>query len=341
MLRRVPRPLRTVVLLALVAAVSVSVWQSWTAGRPGAGGVVQTAWGPLGPADRDLLVKVRLAGLWEQPTGQQAQQRAGAAHVKEVGGHISGEHGTLDQRVREVADQLGVLLPSAPTPQQLRWMEDLSAKTGSEYDRAFAQRLREAHGAILPVIAQVRAGTRNELIRSFATEAEGYVSRHIGYLEGTGLVDYSALPEAPSPGLLSTEAQPADMVVPALVVVGSLILAVPLLGLLRRRDPRRRSVTRTATAGPVPALVVPSAIPAAAHRTTELDRPLGATGPGATGTNPRLSATSHRLSGTDHRPTATSPGITGTNPRLTATGPGITGTNPRITATGPRHAVRR
>jgi predicted outer membrane protein len=308
MLRRVPRPLRTVLLLAVVAAVSVSVWTSWTAGRPGSGGVVQTAWGPLGPADRDLLVKVRLACLWEQPTGQQAQQRASAIGVKDVGAKISSEHHALDERVRAVADQLGVLLPSAPTPQQLRWMDDLSARTGSEYDRAFTQRLREAHGAILPVIAEVRAGTRNEAVRAFAGEAEDYVSRHIAYLESTGLVDYAALPEPPSPGLLSTEAQPADMVVPALVVVGSLLLAVPLFGLLRRRDPRRRAGRRSAPAAAVPALVVPSGAP-------------------VTATDPRL--------------TATNPRLTATNPRLGAVDPAITGTNPRISATGPRHAIRR
>jgi hypothetical protein len=72
MLRRIPRFLRLSVLVAVLLAVTVSVFQSWSSGTPGTGGWVQTQWGPLGPADRDLLVKVRLAGLWEGPTGQQA-----------------------------------------------------------------------------------------------------------------------------------------------------------------------------------------------------------------------------------------------------------------------------
>ena len=47
---------------------------------------VQTDHGPLGPADRDLLAKVRQAGLWEMPAGQDMQQRASAQRVREVGG---------------------------------------------------------------------------------------------------------------------------------------------------------------------------------------------------------------------------------------------------------------
>ncbi|HXV93003.1 MAG TPA: DUF4142 domain-containing protein [Pseudonocardia sp.] len=244
MLRRVPRSLRRAVVVAALLAIAASVVQSWAAGSPGTGGYVQTAWGPLGPADRDLLAKVRLAGLWETPTGQQAQQQASSPEVREIGGHIAGEHVELDQKVREVADQLGVLLPSAPSKQQLEWMDEISSKTGSEYDRVFVQRLREAHGIVLPLLSEVRAGTQNELVRNFATEGEVFVRRHIGYLEGTGLVDYAALPEPPSPGLFSSERQATDLIVPGLVLVATMLAAVGLVAGIRRREAERRAAVR-------------------------------------------------------------------------------------------------
>lgn len=235
MLRRVPRALRTAVIVAVLLAISASIAQSWSSGTPGTAGYTQTEWGPLGPADRDLLVKVRLAGLWEAPTGQQARQQASRAEVQTVGTNIHAEHVELDRLVLEAADQLGVLVPSRPTAEQLGWMNEMSGLTGTEYDRVFVQRLRAAHGAVLPVIAAVRVGTRNELVRQFATEADEYVTRHIGYLESTGLVDYSALPEAPSPGLLAAARGPADLVVPALVVVAAVLAALALFSATRRR----------------------------------------------------------------------------------------------------------
>ncbi|MGQ0576521.1 MAG: DUF4142 domain-containing protein [Pseudonocardia sp.] len=265
MLRRVPRNLRRAVIAAVLLAVTFSVWQSWSYSTPGTGGWVQTSFGPLGPADRDLLVKVRLAGLWEQPTGQQAQQQGSAVSVKDAGRNISAEHAELDRRVREVADQLGVLLPSAPNSQQMAWMAEISSKTGSDYDRAFAQRLREAHGAVLPVIAEVRASTRNDLVRQFAAEADTFVSRHIQYLEGTGLVDYAALPEAPSPGLLSGGRGTGDLVVPVLVFGAAIFGAAGLAVAVRNRDAGRRAAvpavpaspaaTRTATRRSLPPLI--------------------------------------------------------------------------------------
>ena len=85
-------------------------------------------------------------------------------------------------------------------------MKEISSKTGSDYDRTSVQRLREAHGIVLPVLAEVRISTRNDLVREFAADGTLYVTRHIGYLESTGLVDYAALPEPQSPGLLSGSA---------------------------------------------------------------------------------------------------------------------------------------
>ncbi|MFC5993068.1 DUF4142 domain-containing protein [Pseudonocardia hispaniensis] len=242
----------------MVAAVSMSVIQSWVSAAPGTGGWTQTQFGPLGPADRNLLIKVRQAGLWEGPTGQEAQQKASAASVREVGGILAAEHADLDQRVRDVAGQLGVLLPNQPSSQQLGWMSQLSAATGSDYDRLFVQLLRQAHGTVLPIIAEVRASTRNDLVRSFADTAEEFVSRHIGHLESTGLVVYSQLPEAPSPGLLAGATGPLDLLVPGLVVVAALLTAVGVALALRRRGRSATKPARTQRRNP-PTIAIPAA----------------------------------------------------------------------------------
>ena len=59
MSRRIPGPLRWSVLAALAAVAAVVLAQYWVATSAATDqqqGWTQTRWGPLGPADRDLLM---------------------------------------------------------------------------------------------------------------------------------------------------------------------------------------------------------------------------------------------------------------------------------------------
>ncbi|QYN41061.1 DUF1996 domain-containing protein (plasmid) [Pseudonocardia sp. DSM 110487] len=213
----VSRTARWAGALALAVIVAIAVFgsggASGAAEAPAAPAAAaqetQTEFGPLTPSDVDLLVKVRQAGLWEIPTGQQMQQRAINEVVREVGRRLAEEHTELDAIVRDNADQLGVTLPSQPSTDQQGWMQQISAQSGPDYDRTAVNLLRLAHGKVLPVIAQVRSGTRNELIREFATTASTFVTRHHEYLESTGLVDFAALPEPATPAAPPAAAQAA------------------------------------------------------------------------------------------------------------------------------------
>lgn len=241
MLHRIPRSVRWVLLVAVLGAITASVAQSWAAGAPGVGGWQQTQWGPLSPADRDLLIKVRQAGLWEAPTGQQMAQQATNPQVRETGQHLAEQHAVLDQIVRGVADKLDVQLPSSPTAQQVSWMNQISTATGDDYDRTAVQIVRVAHGIVLPVIAEVRVSTRNSEVRAFADTSFQYVTTHIAMLEATGLVDYSALPAPPSPGLFSGAVTPLDLIVPAVVFLACIGAATGLIVTLRRGRTKRSS----------------------------------------------------------------------------------------------------
>jgi predicted outer membrane protein len=171
-----------------------------------------TRWGPLGPTDRDLLVMMRQAGLCGGTSGRQAQTQGTSPQVRTVAKKISADYGDLDNQVRSVASTLGVALPNQPTAQQQGWMKQLSVQSGSKFDRMFAQHLRVTEGEVLPAITAVRAGTRNELIRSFAAKAAVLVNRHMEALERTGLVDYTKLPAPPAPVANAAPAGPTQAV---------------------------------------------------------------------------------------------------------------------------------
>ncbi|GGP68116.1 DUF4142 domain-containing protein [Saccharothrix coeruleofusca] len=201
-------PLSAVLLLLLFPAASVAAGQEKGAAPERAGQPAvdfdpvrgddntadwDTPWGPLSQYDRNLLINVRWANLWEGPTSEQMAQRSTNPKVKAVAEQLSKEHHVLDVMVAETVAKLGVPLPDSPTPLQQSWIDEILGKSGSAADDAWSNITREAHGSIFMSIAQVRTATQNDLMREFAQIANEYVLRHMTLLESTGLVRASSL----------------------------------------------------------------------------------------------------------------------------------------------------
>lgn len=194
----------------------------------GQAGPTEGADEPLTAADRDLLIKVRLAGLWEMPAGRKAAEKGVSPRVREVGEMIRSQHRQLDALVVQAAAEVGVPLPDEPERNQKSWLEEMDAASGTQFDYVFVDRLRDAHGKVWPVIASVRVGTRNAVVRQFAEAASDYVLTHIKLLESTGLVDYTSLPVPPAPVTTGNEPKPTDL----LLMVGLLSRVPPWLAIL-------------------------------------------------------------------------------------------------------------
>ena len=247
------RFVRWAVLAAVLVAVLVSVV---LAGRSPSspqslsalfgGGTVETPWGPLGASDRDMLIKVRQANLWEGPSGEQAAQRAINPAVREVGRKLGIEHAQLDADLRATAAKLGVPLPSQPSDQQRVWMAEITGASQQTYDTTFINLVRSAHGEVMPLVEGVRSGTQNELVRQFAIEAGTFIGRHMDYLESTGLVDYALFPPSTAPAARLTSI--GGYSVPITLVL--FVVAVFVSAALLRGLGRTRPGTPSRAAGP-------------------------------------------------------------------------------------------
>jgi predicted outer membrane protein len=159
-----------------------------------------TGKGSVSAADRDFVTKVRLAGLWEIPAGNMAQEKSDDPRIAQIGKSISEQHVKLDQLTREAAEKLQIPLPDEPNLDQQTWLNEMrDAGNSEEFDQIYVDRLRAAHGKIFPAIANIRAGTRNDVVRRLAQQANQYVMTHLTLLESSQLVDYGALPAPPQP----------------------------------------------------------------------------------------------------------------------------------------------
>jgi putative membrane protein len=155
--------------------------------------------GVVTPADRDFVIKVRLASTLEIPAGTMAELKGSSALVPRIGRSIAEQNVRLEQLAREAAAKLGIPLPAGPTAEQQSWLREMRAATGQRFDQLFVDILRGTHGKSLQSIAHIRAGTRNDVVRRLAQQANQFELTDMTMLESSGLVDYGALPAAPQP----------------------------------------------------------------------------------------------------------------------------------------------
>lgn len=189
------------------------------------GGTTQTKWGPLTAADREVLIRVRQANLWERPVSLMAQQRAGDPKVKEVGLVLAADHLRLDELIQPLAKQLGMDLPDQPNPLQQGWVTELSGLRGQAFDDTWANRLRSAHGTVFGIIAEDRAATENSAVRQFAQTGVDIVMKHMTLLEGTGLFTPLRVQSERASPIRGPISLPVITTVVALILVANLILA--------------------------------------------------------------------------------------------------------------------
>jgi len=213
--------------------------------------------GAVSAADKDLVVKVRLAGLWEIPAGQMAQQKSKDPRIRQIGKEIAAQHEVLDDLDRAAAKKLGITLPTAPNSDQQGWLGEMRDADGAGFDTIYIDRLRAAHGKIFPAIGTVRATTRNDTVRKLAQQANQFVATHMTLLESSGIVDFGTLPTAPNPSAAATTPaaraagqvptasdSPLSKSVPVALLAMAGGLAVGVVATMRlavnRRRPRRR-----------------------------------------------------------------------------------------------------
>jgi predicted outer membrane protein len=211
--------------------------------------------GQISEADRDFVIKVRLAGLWEIPAGEMAQEKSDNARIKQIGRDIADQHGALDELTRNAAKKLDIALPNKPNQDQQGWLAEMRAADGTDFDGIYIDRLRAAHGKIFPAIATIRTSTRNDTVRKLAQQANQFVATHLTLLESSGIVDFRELPTAPAPApagqspapapVLSADDQSlyagANVTLVVVALVGGLVGAFATRRLVGKRRPAYRS----------------------------------------------------------------------------------------------------
>ena len=192
--------MRTRALLGMCGAIAVLTTACGAQGTPAAAPpapaakLTDTGYGPLSAADVKLMTLVQETCIREIKVSQWALQRSSNPQVRASAQMIVTQHVELQKEDLAAAAKLGLTLPDRPAEDMQIGIDRMSQENGKTFDTDYANTLRQAHGEAFILIAQVRADTRNTVVRPLADSANNFIKMHMQVLETTGDVDYSQLP---------------------------------------------------------------------------------------------------------------------------------------------------
>ncbi|WP_202638775.1 DUF4142 domain-containing protein [Bailinhaonella thermotolerans] len=163
-------------LARIGAALAVAVLTMWsTAAAAGTRA-------DLNEQDRTYLVRAHQSNLAEIAAGKAASQKSNAAELRDMGAKLIDDHTKLDEDVKRVAQRAGVALPATPSQEQQRQLQEVSGKSGVEFERAWVTSQLAGHRQTLAEGGrELEQGSAAE-VKRLARDAEPVVQHHLDML---------------------------------------------------------------------------------------------------------------------------------------------------------------
>ncbi|VTR75829.1 DUF4142 domain-containing protein [Cellulomonas hominis] len=200
-------------------------------------GALALAAGPAAAApseqDQAWLVAAHQSNLAEIAAGQAAVQQATTEDVRMHGQMLIDDHTRLDAALTPVAQQLGVTLPTTPSPEQQQALAAVTAQSGEAFDRAWVQSQIAGHRATLAAGQQELAQGTEQAVKDLAAASAPVVQGHLDGLLATA--QELGVPTSVPAGTGGQAASSSQAAGAALVGAGVLLVAVAGAVVLRRR----------------------------------------------------------------------------------------------------------
>ncbi|MEO3407367.1 DUF4142 domain-containing protein [Mucilaginibacter sp. SMC90] len=99
----------------------------------------------LSGPDADFAVEAANGSLLEVELGKLAQRKSGNAEIKAFGAMMEKDHMQAGNELEAIAKQKRMALPSSPGGEEHKTMEELNAKSVSEFDKSYVNAMVKDH----------------------------------------------------------------------------------------------------------------------------------------------------------------------------------------------------
>jgi putative membrane protein len=134
-------------------------------------------------ADQDFAVNTAVAGMTEIQAGQLAEQKGMEKDVKEYGKMMVEDHTKAADKLKAIAMQKNLTLPATLTPEMQKNIDDLQAKSGKDFDKAYMDMMVSDHKKVISAFEDESKNGSDADIRSFADSTLHTLHHHLDEAE--------------------------------------------------------------------------------------------------------------------------------------------------------------
>ena len=136
--------------------------------KPKAGELAPTK--PLNAADKEFLQEIGRMRLGEVESSRLALTAGYSQAVKKVAKDILDYHDSIDPKLRAIAQDAGVQLPSAVDKDRAKFLAELKSKSGSDFDKSYMEGQKTDHAQSVELFKKVAKSGQDSVLKSFVTE---------------------------------------------------------------------------------------------------------------------------------------------------------------------------
>ena len=139
--------------------------------------------GTVAEKDAQFLNDVAASNMAEIRLAQLAQQKGNAQDMKDIGKMLETDHSAVLNDVKNFASARSVTLPAEEKDEAKSYYNEVSAKTGKEFDKDLCEHLIDAHKKSIKKFEDAQTDLNDAEIKTWASNVLPKLRNHLSMLE--------------------------------------------------------------------------------------------------------------------------------------------------------------
>jgi putative membrane protein len=130
-------------------------------------------------ADAKFTTQAAVGGMAEVELGKLALEKSSNPQVKEFATMMVKDHGMANTELMAIAKQKNITLPSTVDDEHKKKMDELSKKSGADFDKAYVDAMVSDHKSTLKLMEDELRDAKDADLKAFATKTAPIVQSHL------------------------------------------------------------------------------------------------------------------------------------------------------------------